>query len=89
MTTRRGALESAPIFEEAFWPIFKKLYKSVHGGTESEEPRLQLERKREEVEVAERLCREQAGSEERTPRCETHMERVENVLKPCSPEGWR
>ena len=34
-TARRGALDWAPIFEEANRPVFEKLYKSVRDGTET------------------------------------------------------
>ena len=34
-TARRGALDWAPIFEEANTPIFEKLYQSVKDGTET------------------------------------------------------
>ncbi|THH26995.1 hypothetical protein EUX98_g7200 [Antrodiella citrinella] len=34
-TARRGALDWAPIFEEANLPVFEKLYKSVRDGTET------------------------------------------------------
>ena len=34
-TARRGALDWAPIFEAANWPVFEKLYKSVRDGTET------------------------------------------------------
>jgi ketol-acid reductoisomerase len=34
-TARRGALDWAPIFEEANLPIFEKLYESVRNGTET------------------------------------------------------
>ena len=34
-TARRGALDWAPIFEEANLPIFEKLYESVKNGMET------------------------------------------------------
>ena len=34
-TARRGALDWAPIFEDANTPIFERLYQSVRDGTET------------------------------------------------------